>query len=135
MLCMYTMCGMYTIIYMCTIYISIYPSVHACVLRVYTMHVCYHVYVYYDTIYIMYTMCNMYIDTMYNTYTIFMCILYIYTEYVSGHYTVHVCCLCVWSMYSMYGMNTIISICQPIRPSIHAYVLCLYTMFAYCVCI
>ena len=98
--------------YMCTIYTHLFvcPSIHACLLCVYTI-VC---------ILCVYTLCVLSIFAMHATYIYipskfvhlfihlsispslhllvyvwFFCILSIYTVYVSRCYTVYLCCICV----------------------------------------
>lgn len=158
MLCMYTMYCMYTIMCICTIYIypSLGPSVHVCVLWVYTMYVC-RVCIYVCVLYI-FTMHTKYMYTskfdhpsIYPTARpisclpsrLFICVstctLWIYYICILSMYQCLICC--IYAAY-VYGVCTLWMICILLYPfvcpavclSIHACVFCVhaikYTVYA-----
>lgn len=156
--CMYTMYCMYTIMCICTIYIypSVGPSVHVCVLWVYTMYVC-RVCIYVCVLYI-FTMHTKYIYTtkfdhpsIYLTARPMSCLLSRLFICVSTCtlWIYYICILCIyhvsyavfmllmymvfvqyeWCVYYCIHLSVQLSVC----PSMHVYSVCMqfkYTVYA-----
>lgn len=143
MLCMYMVYVQYVWVECYCIHLSVRPSIRPCmcplslkrciqcmynmyVPRYYTIHV-----------YYVHTLCMVFILYIHpsvwsvhpSMHVCFVCILCMDTVYVSRYYTVYLCCICIWFMYTMYGMYTIVSICPSACPSIHACILLVYTLY------
>lgn len=142
-LCMYMVYVQYVWFEYCCIHLSVRPSIRPCmcplslkrciqcmynmyVPRYYTIHV-----------YYVHTLCMVFILYIHpsvwsvrpSMHVCFVCIFCMHTVYVSRYYTVYLCCICIWFMYTIYGMYTIISICPSACPSTHACILLVYTLY------